>query len=159
MFLHILLTPYMAELEKHIMAKVYTRSNHIRRLNVKTSFLSIVITPRIGVPLAGNGWRIRARAGIHDDLRANFAYLDCDGARICLSAWTFWGSSAAKRTPSRRVFRKPAHTNREITIFATHTHSGPITLEIFKTFLTEEDLTAAKTTAVFWWTLYPAAPR
>lgn len=112
---------------------------------MKTSFLSIVITPRIGVPLAGNGREDSRSRGIHDDLRANFAYLDCDGARHLFIGLDLLGIKRREADAIKVCIQETCGIpTGNITIFATHTHSGPNTLEIFKTFLTEEDLSACK---------------
>lgn len=112
---------------------------------MKTSFLSIVITPPLGVPLAGNGREDSRSRGIHDDLRANFAYLDCSGTRHLFIGLDLLGLKRRESDAIKQRIRENCGIPVEnISIFATHTHSGPNTLEIFKTFLTEKDLAACK---------------
>ena len=46
-----------------------------------TSFTSLKITPPPGLPLAGNAREDSAARGVHDDLYANFAYIESGGKR------------------------------------------------------------------------------
>lgn len=107
---------------------------------MKISANSIVITPPLGLPLAGNGRADSAARGIHDDLRANMIYLASGD-----EAMLFIGMDllALPAEPCDRIRRGIAAATGlgydRITITCTHTHSGPNTMEIFAYFLTEQD--------------------
>ncbi len=110
---------------------------------MKTSFFSLKITPPIGVPLAGNGREDSRSRGIHDDLFANFAYLASDTHRHLFIEMDLLGikkcDADAMKANIERSCNIPAAN---ITITATHTHSGPNTVEIFKPFLNDSDMAA-----------------
>lgn len=110
---------------------------------MKTSFCSVVITAPIGVPLAGNGREDSRSRGVHDDLRANLAYVETDSRRHLFIGLDLLGLKRREADAiKRRAETLCGIAPEEITIFATHTHSGPNTLEIFRSFLTREDLAA-----------------
>lgn len=108
---------------------------------MKISAGSVVITAPIGVPLAGNGREDAASRGVHDDLRANIIYLESGGQRLLLIGMDLLG------LPRKQcgAIKRSAHAAtgipvENISIMATHTHSGPNTMRIFANFLTEDDL-------------------
>ena len=108
---------------------------------MKVSVDSIVITPPVGVPLAGNGRADSRSRGVHDDLRANYIYMEEAGEQLLFIAMDLLG---LKRETCERikvaVFEKTGLAVERVHIFCTHTHSGPNTMQIFKGFLTEQDL-------------------
>jgi hypothetical protein len=110
---------------------------------MRTSFISVKITPPIGVPLAGNGREDSRSRGVHDDLFANFAYLETGGHKHLFIGMDLIG---IKRSDADAIKSKIGENSglqaESITIAATHTHSGPNTIEIFKTFLNAEDIAA-----------------
>lgn len=113
------------------------------KICMKTSFRSIVITAPIGVPLAGNGREDSRSRGVHDDLCANFAYVESGEQRHLFIGLDLLGLKRGEADAiKQRAFASCGIAPEQITIFATHTHSGPNTLEIFRSFLTQEDLAA-----------------
>jgi len=110
---------------------------------MNTSFRSIVITAPIGTPLAGNGREDSRSRGVHDELRANFAYVETGKQRHLFIGLDLLGLKRREADAiKQRVQTNCGIAPEQITIFATHTHSGPNTLEIFRSFLTGEDLAA-----------------
>ena len=110
---------------------------------MKTSFRSIEITAPIGVPLAGNGREDSRSRGVHDDLCANFAYVECQDQRHLFIGLDLLGLKRGEADAIKRRIQVSCEIAPEqITIFTTHTHSGPNTLEIFRSFLSREDLAA-----------------
>jgi hypothetical protein len=108
---------------------------------MKTNFRSIVITAPIGTPLAGNGREDSRSRGVHDDLRANLAYVESGEQRHLFIGLDLLGLKRNEADEIKlRVQMSCGLAPEQITIFATHTHSGPNTLEIFRSFLTQEDL-------------------
>ncbi len=108
---------------------------------MKTSFRSLVITAPIGTPLAGNGREDSRSRGVHDDLCANLAYVESGNRRHLFIGLDLLGLKRREADAiKQRVYADCNILPEQITIFATHTHSGPNTLEIFRSFLTQEDL-------------------
>ena len=108
---------------------------------MKTSFRSLVITAPIGIPLAGNGREDSRSRGVHDDLCANLAYVESDHQRHLFIGLDLLGLKRREADAiKQRVYADCNIAPEQMTIFATHTHSGPNTLEIFRSFLTREDL-------------------
>ncbi|MDR1619328.1 MAG: hypothetical protein LBS18_01495 [Clostridiales bacterium] len=112
---------------------------------MKASFSSICITPRTGLPLAGNGREDSASRGVHDHLYANMAYLEAGKSRLLFIGLDLLGIKKEDCDEIKRLLLKRCGLKEEeIILFATHTHSGPNTVEIFKCFLTEADEEACR---------------
>ncbi len=110
---------------------------------MKSSFASVVITPPVGVPLAGNGREDARSRGVHDDLRANFAYMESGDQRYLLISLDLLGLKRRETDAIKERIAEKTDIPREyITVICSHTHSGPNTVEIFKLFLTQEDIEA-----------------
>lgn len=108
---------------------------------MKVSVDSIVITPPVGIPLAGNGRADSRSRGVHDELRANYIYIEESGEKLLFIGMDLLGLK--KETCDRiksAVFAKTGLAAERVHILCTHTHSGPNTMQIFKGFLTEQDL-------------------
>ena len=103
---------------------------------------SIVITPPVGIPLAGNGRADSRSRGVHDDLCANYVYIEECSEQLLFIGMDLLGlpKQICGRIKSR-IQEKTGLSTEKIHIICTHTHSGPNTMRIFKNFLTSEDLT------------------
>ena len=102
---------------------------------------SIVITPPVGIPLAGNGRADSNSKGVHDDLRANYLFMESNGKRLLfigLDLLAFFRADADR--VKEQIGKVVGLSPDEINIMATHTHSGPNMHEFFKCFLTQQDL-------------------
>ncbi|MDR4887489.1 hypothetical protein RGU12_07930 [Fredinandcohnia sp. QZ13] len=93
----------------------------------------VEITPPVGAPIGGNVREDNYSRGVHDSLFANILYLN-DGEKQIL----FIGMDVVavpgflvKRMKTRIELECGIGAN-QITIFATHTHSGPDIMECFK---------------------------
>lgn len=108
---------------------------------MKVSVDSIVITPPVGIPLAGNGRADSRSRGVHDDLRANYIYIEESGEKLLFIGMDLLGlkKESCDRIKSI-IFEKTGLAAKRVHILCTHTHSGPNTMQIFKGFLTEQDL-------------------
>lgn len=108
---------------------------------MKINMDSIVITPPVGIPLAGNGRADSNSKGVHDDLRANYLFMESNGKRLLfigLDLLAFFRADADR--VKEQIGKVVGLSPDEINIMATHTHSGPNMHEFFKCFLTEQDI-------------------
>ena len=106
-----------------------------------TNFKSLVITPPPGLPLAGNAREDAAARGVHDDLCANFAYLESGGKRLLFIGLDLVGINGEDCGAIKAgIFTAAGLTEDEIVICATHTHSGPDVIAVFGGFLTAADI-------------------
>ncbi len=108
---------------------------------MKSGFLSLKITPPAGVPLAGNAREDSRARGTHDELYANYAYLETAAKRHLFISLDLIGIKKSDADLiKKRISQLCGLAAEDITIAATHTHSGPNTVEIFKTYLTPADM-------------------
>lgn len=107
---------------------------------MKTSAASIIITPPIGIPLAGNGRADSASRGIHDELYANFIYLESGTERLLFIGMDLLGLARPECDEIKaRVTAATGIAAQNINIVCTHTHSGPNTMNIFSYFMSEQE--------------------
>lgn len=94
---------------------------------------SIDITPPIGIPMGGNVRDDDIARGVHDNLFCNVVMIEEDGTRICFLSFDLIGINAetCKSIKDGIQLRTGIETE-NIVISATHTHSGPDTLGIFR---------------------------
>ncbi len=102
-------------------------------MNLQASCVAVEITPKIGTPIGGNVRSDHRSRGVHDPLFANLLFLRNGDERLLFIGLDVIG---VHRTFVQRL-KKKIHSHvgleeREIAIFATHTHSGPDLIEAFK---------------------------
>ena len=113
----------------------------------------IVITPEYSIPMGGNVRIDNMSRGVHDDINCNVLILDDGKIKVCLMAFDFVGLKYTTcKDIKNRVMNASGIPVENISIWGTHTHSGPDTCmrmyngieEIIERYLDE---TAAKVTA------------
>ena len=88
----------------------------------------IKITPGNGIPMGGNVRLDNKSRGVHDDLYCNVLMLDDGKTEICLLGFDFVGLKYTTCTDIRdRVEKATGINSSNITMWGTHTHSGPDT--------------------------------
>jgi len=100
---------------------------------MKAAAKSIDITPPAGLPMGGNVRDDDIARGVHDNLFCNVVLLEENGERICfinfdLLGITYETCEAIKNGIMKRAGIQPEN----VLICATHTHSGPDVLGIFR---------------------------
>ncbi|MDD3840871.1 MAG: neutral/alkaline non-lysosomal ceramidase N-terminal domain-containing protein [Clostridia bacterium] len=99
---------------------------------MKAGLTEVIITPPLGVALGGNGREDNKAKGVHDDLQANVVILDNEGQKVAfigLDLLAIFGEDCdAIKT---RVEKATGIKKENITINATHTHSGPNVVKAF----------------------------
>ena len=100
---------------------------------MKAAAKSIDITPPAGLPIGGNVRDDDIARGVHDNLYCNAILLEEEGKRICFISFDLLGVTyetceAIKIGISQKTGIGPEN----ILICATHTHSGPDVLGIFR---------------------------
>jgi len=89
----------------------------------------VVITPRVGVDLAGFAARQGPSVGVHDDLYARTLYLAAGDERLLWLHADLIGFSRELTAEVRgRLAAEFGLAPRQILLSATHTHSGPATV-------------------------------
>jgi neutral ceramidase len=89
----------------------------------------VVITPRVGVDLAGFAARQGPSVGVHDDLSARALYLAAGDERLLWLHADLIGFSRELTAEVRgRVAAEFGLAPRQVLLSATHTHSGPATV-------------------------------
>jgi hypothetical protein len=113
----------------------------------------IIITPEYSIPMGGNVRLDNMSRGVHDDINCSVLILDDGKTKVCLMGFDFVG---LKYTTCNDIKNKVMNATgipvENISIWGTHTHSGPDTCmrmyngidEIIDRYLDE---TAAKVTA------------
>ena len=88
----------------------------------------IKITPKNGIPMGGNVRIDNRSRGVHDDLYCNVLMLDDGSTEICLMGFDFVGLKYTTCTDVKsRVEMETGIPAANITMWGTHTHSGPDT--------------------------------
>ncbi|NSW89901.1 MAG: neutral/alkaline non-lysosomal ceramidase N-terminal domain-containing protein [Firmicutes bacterium] len=100
---------------------------------MKAAVKSIDITPPIGLPMGGNVRDDDISRGIHDNLYCNAILLEEEGKRFCFLSFDLLGLNfeTCKRIKDE-INKKAGIAPENIVINATHTHSGPDVLGIFR---------------------------
>ncbi|HOJ12032.1 MAG TPA: neutral/alkaline non-lysosomal ceramidase N-terminal domain-containing protein [Clostridiales bacterium] len=100
---------------------------------MKAAAKSIDITPAVGIPMGGNVREDDKARGIHDNLYCNAILLEENGKEICFLGFDLLGLNFETcRNIKESIREKTGLATENIVINATHTHSGPDTLGIFK---------------------------
>lgn len=87
------------------------------------------ITPRVGVELSGFMARVQPSLGVHDDLYARALYLqEDDEVFLWIHADLIAFEQRWVGVLRRRICRQLGLAAEQVTISATHTHSGPATV-------------------------------
>jgi len=85
-----------------------------------------VITPPVGVPMAGFGARTEVSQGVHDDLHAKILLMESGGRRAALVTLDLVGLGRDEMNRLREAVGKHAGTQpTNVMIGCSHTHSGP----------------------------------
>lgn len=99
---------------------------------MKAGLLSVDITPPLGIVIGGNGREDSKARGVHDNLRANIVILDNCKEKVLfigLDLLAILGEDC--EAIKSRVEKETGIKKSNITINATHTHSGPNVIKIF----------------------------
>ena len=95
-------------------------------MSLKVGVSSGIITPPVGIPMAGFGARTEVSQGIHDDLYAKILLLEKGDIRIALITLDLIGLGRAEVNKLRKIVGKELGiSSKEIMISCSHTHSGP----------------------------------
>jgi len=88
----------------------------------------IIITPDYPIPMGGNVRIDNMSRGVHDDLNCNILMLDDGNTKVCMMGFDFVGLKYTTCNDiKRRVRERTGIPAENITIWGTHTHSGPDT--------------------------------
>ncbi|MBN2557530.1 MAG: hypothetical protein JXB33_02105 [Clostridia bacterium] len=88
----------------------------------------VKITPGNGIPMGGNVRIDNKSRGVHDDLFCNILMLDDGKTEVCLMGFDFVGLKYETCNDIRKkVSKSTGIAASNITIWGTHTHSGPDT--------------------------------
>ena len=99
---------------------------------MRAGFSKVRISPEVGAPLCGFAARQAVSSGIHDDLYARALVLSNDAAALAIVSVEVLAVSEPIVEEARcRAASLTGLAPRSILIAATHTHSGPVTLNSF----------------------------
>ena len=88
----------------------------------------IIITPEYSIPMGGNVRADNMSRGVHDDINCNVMILDDGKTRACLMSFDFVGLKYSTCNDiKKRVMDATGIPVENISIWGTHTHSGPDT--------------------------------
>ncbi len=88
----------------------------------------IKITPKIGIPIGGNVRKDNKSRGVHDDLYCNVLMINDGKTEICLLGFDYVGLRYTTCTEIKSGVEKATGISADnITVWGTHTHSGPDT--------------------------------
>lgn len=103
-------------------------------MSLKAASIAIEITPDIGIPIGGNVRADSRSRGVHDPLYANILYLKNDKDHLLFIGLDVIGVHKPFVNELKKEIRKDIGVDgQKISVFATHTHSGPDLMEAFKT--------------------------
>jgi len=95
---------------------------------MRAAFGKIKITPENGIPMGGNVRLDNKSRGVHDDLYCNVIMLNDGKTEICMMGFDFVGLKYTTCTDVKsRVEKATGISSDNITMWGTHTHSGPDT--------------------------------
>lgn len=94
---------------------------------MKAAVKSIIITPKIGISIAGNVRKDDISRGVHDELQCNMILLDDEqGTKVCYLGLDLVKIELTEAIRLREGVSKSLNIPYEnIIVNATHTHSGP----------------------------------
>jgi hypothetical protein len=104
----------------------------MRMTTLAAGYGETILTPPLGVELAGYGFYLERRAeSVLDDLKARALFLEKDGVRVVIVSCDLVGltveaSDAARRAISASLGIPPDH----VLLACTHTHTGPATMDM-----------------------------
>lgn len=88
----------------------------------------VIITPPTGTPIAGNIRVDNKSRGVHDDINCNILILNDNGLKICLLGFDIIGLEYKTCNDIKnRIEKVTGIPEKNIVMWATHTHSGPDT--------------------------------
>ena len=94
--------------------------------DLKAGASSVLITPKVGTPMAGYYFE-RKSEGIHDDLFAKAVVVERDGVRAAIVSLDLISTSRGTVEDARaEIERTTKIPGRNVLIGATHAHTGPI---------------------------------
>ena len=94
----------------------------------KAATARVDITPPTGTPIAGNVRKDNKSRGVHDPLYCNILILDDDTTRICMLGFDLiWLEERIYKELIQLVEEATGIPEKNIIVWATHTHSGPDT--------------------------------
>lgn len=100
---------------------------------MRAAVKSFKITPEIGIPFGGNVREDNISRGVHDDLFCNVVLLEENNERVCFLSFDLLGLDYETcQSMKSKIAKAGGLEPDKIMITATHTHSGPDVLEIFK---------------------------
>lgn len=95
-------------------------------VSLKAGVAKDIITPPIGVPLAGYWFKKKPSMGIHDELYVRAIVLEQGKTRVALAVCDVLGFERSTVEKVRRmVEEKTGIPHQNVIMAATHTHSGP----------------------------------
>ena len=88
----------------------------------------VIVTPDYSIPMGGNVRTDNMSRGVHDDINCSILILDDGITRVCLMGFDYVGLKYSTCNEiKKRVMEATGITVENITIWGTHTHSGPDT--------------------------------
>lgn len=113
---------------------------------IQIGFAQRVITPPLGVAMAGYAARKGVAQGVHDDLHVRALTIEGAQTAVALVAASVIGLPRevvedVRRTVSAQIPLPPDN----ILVAATHTHSGPVVTDAYRPFLTDQCAATIKT--------------
>ena len=97
----------------------------VARAETRAGAAAVVITPPLGVPMAGY-YSARGAEGVHDDLHAKAIVIEQDGVKAALVVCDLIGMPQFIAEEARKLIASGTGVKGEmVMISATHTHTGP----------------------------------
>ncbi|MBN2883312.1 MAG: hypothetical protein JXN10_07270, partial [Clostridia bacterium] len=88
----------------------------------------IVVTPDYPIPMGGNVRTDNMSRGVHDDINCSILILDDGITKVCLMGFDYVGLKYSTcNEMKKRIMESTGIPFENITIWGTHTHSGPDT--------------------------------
>ncbi|HPQ46965.1 MAG TPA: hypothetical protein PLP30_06325 [Clostridia bacterium] len=88
----------------------------------------VIVTPDYSIPMGGNVRTDNMSRGVHDDINCSILILDDGITRVCLMGFDYVGLKYSTcNEMKKRVMEATGIPVENITIWGTHTHSGPDT--------------------------------
>ena len=107
-------------------------------MSFEIGFYKDVITPPIGIHLAGYAHRTHGSVGIHDHLYSRSLYIGYNDRKIFIVSLDLLGVTEYIRKKVVSIVKKQIDIQEEnIVLSATHTHSGPVLKGYFENYLKE----------------------
>ena len=108
-----------------LVAIILLASAAVARAETRAGAAAVVITPPLGVPMAGY-YNARGAEGVHDDLHAKAIVIEQDGIKAALVVCDLIGMPQFIVEDARKLITSGTGVKGEmVMISATHTHTGP----------------------------------